>query len=157
MLMKQHSYCATNIELFKKLDEAERIKSIKRKTKEDQQLLAQLEGELHRPNVSFPNNISVRNYIDFLLIPVFVYEIEYPRTSKFRPLYFLSKVFGFATGFVLMYITLEHYIHPVMNNMHKETFLESIIQLMLPYTVVYLIIFFMLFECLCNAFAELTL
>jgi sterol O-acyltransferase len=157
MLMKQHSYCATNIELFRKKEQVDAIQSKSRKSKDDKEQLAQLETELHRSTVSFPNNITIWNYIDFLLIPTFVYELEYPRTPRFRPFYFFSKVLGFAVGFVLIYITLEHYIHPVMNDLHNETFLESIIQLMLPYTVIYLIMFFMLFECLCNAFAELTL
>lgn len=33
--------------------------------------------------VHWPNNVTYRNFLDYLLIPTLVYELEYPRTDKY--------------------------------------------------------------------------
>ncbi|CAG8476193.1 13681_t:CDS:2, partial [Acaulospora colombiana] len=46
--------------------------------------IKQVEGYLKSPagNISYPNNITITNFVDFLLVPTLVYELEYPRTEK---------------------------------------------------------------------------
>jgi len=107
MLMKLHSYSFYNgelstyvirlSELKKKYDNliGELKKSdseVNEKTEnEKQQILDQLkekieqvEGYLHSPagNICYPENVTFLNYVDFLLVPTLVYELEYPRTEK---------------------------------------------------------------------------
>lgn len=36
--------------------------------------------------VTFPDNVTVLNFVDYLLVPTLVYELEYPRTDSIRPL-----------------------------------------------------------------------
>lgn len=162
--MKMHSYCTYNIELLGKRDKLTAIfESLKKRSisaTEREHLKfesSEIESELNKSTVSFPNNVTFVNYTDFLFCPTLVYELEYPRIAKFRPLYFLSKVLALASSFVLMYVTVEHYIHPVMDRMAEESFLESLLQLIPPFTVMYLMGFFIIFECILNASAEMTL
>ncbi|KAH6565629.1 hypothetical protein BASA50_010248 [Batrachochytrium salamandrivorans] len=115
-----------------------------------------LEKELIKPTVSFPANITFCNYMDYLLVPTLVYELEYPRTEKFRPMYFLSKAAATACTFGLLYISYEHYIYPVLIDMPNHKFFDSVFQLLMPFMVCYLLLFYIIFECVCNAFAELT-
>jgi sterol O-acyltransferase len=46
--------------------------------------IGQVEGYLHSPagNIRYPENVTFPNFIDFLLVPTLVYELEYPRTEK---------------------------------------------------------------------------
>ncbi|KAI8922735.1 MBOAT, membrane-bound O-acyltransferase family-domain-containing protein [Entophlyctis helioformis] len=171
MLLKQHSYYAYNTELHFKLDRLHSLRAQLSASKKDDDKLpesddainamqiqvADLEHELVKPSVAFPANITFYNFFDYLLVPTLVYELEYPRTEKFRPLYFLEKVVATLSTFGLLYLTYEHYIVPVIHDMPNTNFAESIIHLVMPFMVCYLLIFFIIFECICNAFAELTL
>ncbi|CAJ0753056.1 21154_t:CDS:1, partial [Entrophospora sp. SA101] len=49
------------------------------------EVISQVEGYLKSPlgNTQYPNNITVSNFIDFLLVPTLVYELEYPRTKEY--------------------------------------------------------------------------
>ena len=38
--------------------------------------------ELMNDTVAFPNNVSLWNWVDFLLVPTLVYELSYPRIEK---------------------------------------------------------------------------
>ena len=163
LLLKQHGYTSYNIELGYLQRKAGSIQVVLKKQdhskEEETRLLNQLkdyEDELTKCGVTFPSNISFYNYFLFLLSPTFVYELEYPRTNGFRPLYFLGKVISTLFTFALLYITVEHYINPVIQNIPNETFAESLIQLLLPFAITYLMIFYIIFECICNAFAEIT-
>ncbi|CAH1764047.1 12648_t:CDS:2 [Entrophospora sp. SA101] len=66
MLMKLHSYSFYNVHQLK-------------------EVISQVEGYLKSPlgNTQYPNNITVSNFIDFLLVPTLVYELEYPRTKEY--------------------------------------------------------------------------
>ncbi|CAG8445550.1 7554_t:CDS:2 [Diversispora eburnea] len=84
MLMKLHSYSFYNGELS---EWALRLKSLKRdyftligeSKKSDE-----IEGYLNSPagNIRYSDNITIMNFIDFLLVPTLVYELEYPRTDN---------------------------------------------------------------------------
>ncbi|KAI8847017.1 MBOAT, membrane-bound O-acyltransferase family-domain-containing protein [Chytridium lagenaria] len=111
---------------------------------------------LTKKSVSFPNNLTVANFVDYMLVPTLVYELEYPRTSKFRLSYFLEKALATAGTFFLLYVTVEHYILPTLAISQQIDFVTSVMNLIIPFMVCYLLIFFIIFECICNAFAELT-
>lgn len=45
-----------------------------------------LQGELRSPGplyIVWPNNITLKNFVVYMLIPTLVYELEYPRTEKY--------------------------------------------------------------------------
>jgi sterol O-acyltransferase len=35
--------------------------------------------------MKYPNNLTFSNFLDFMLCPTLVYELEYPRTEKYSP------------------------------------------------------------------------
>lgn len=110
-------------------------------------------GKEHR--VCWPDNVTYANFWDYLLVPTLVYELEYPRTNSIRPLYVLEKTLATFGTFFVIYVITEHFIIP-----HSPTpdtsLLQSLLKLALPMMVNYLLIFYIMFECVCNAFAELT-
>ncbi|KAL2920127.1 Sterol O-acyltransferase 2 (Sterol-ester synthase 2) [Polyrhizophydium stewartii] len=186
MMFKMHSYNAYNIELFFKNLRLQKLRKLVAAHKKDDDAprsptspvtpssptltgfddpqspdairaeITLLERELVKPSHAYPNNITFFNFIDYLLVPTLVYELEYPRTKDFRPLYFLQKAAATFATFGLLYISYEHYIHPVLLDMSNLGFFDSFMQLLMPFMMCYLLIFFIIFECICNAFAELT-
>jgi len=104
----------------------------------------------------YPNNVTMGNFFDFLLVPSMVYQLEYPRCPTFRPLYLLEKVFATAATFFLMYVTVEKYIHPVFANINEMNPALVLMKLIFPFMLAQLMSFYIIFECICNGFAEIT-
>lgn len=125
---------------------------------------ADLEEELTSPGpegTRYPDNLTYANYLDYLLIPTLVYELEYPRTSSIRPLYVVEKTLATFGTFFLIYAITEHVIIPHHEaSKGKPATLENSIgialDLVMPFMINYLLIFYIIFECICNGFAELT-
>jgi sterol O-acyltransferase len=100
MMMKTHSYTVLNGDLSVKLRRLEQLKeyipkwTVKNKTKgsytneqkEELELMETeikyLEDEMVHGSTRFPNNVTLGNYLDYLLVPSLVYWMEYPRTEK---------------------------------------------------------------------------
>ncbi|KZV68234.1 MBOAT-domain-containing protein [Peniophora sp. CONT] len=121
------------------------------------QELTELDAELVSSGpkyVRWPDNISTKDFAVYMLIPTLVYELEYPRTNKIRPLYVFEKTVATFGTFALLYSVTETYILPASRV--KQSFAMSMLDLALPFMVAYLLLFFIIFECICNAFAELS-
>ncbi|GAA5871660.1 hypothetical protein JCM1840_007343 [Sporobolomyces johnsonii] len=106
-------------------------------------------------NVTFPANVTFANFIDYLFVPTLVYELEYPRTNSIRPLYVFEKTLATFGTFTLLILIVEHAILPVTPS-DGDSFFASMLDLAVPFTACYLLIFFIIFECICNVFAEFT-
>ncbi|KAI9343951.1 MBOAT-domain-containing protein [Obelidium mucronatum] len=183
MLMKQASYLMSNVDNFWRLQEIPLLQAEIAHLKADQQEhhrndapsfkleeesnkeltaiqleLDQFESDLKGKvtGLPFPQNLTFVNFVDYMAIPSLVYEIEYPRTDRFRPIYFLWKVAGTFGTFFLIVSIVEHQITPVLEISHEITFVTSIMRLLLPFMICFLLVFFIIFEFICNAFAELT-
>ncbi|KAL9937539.1 hypothetical protein V8E36_003948 [Tilletia maclaganii] len=105
--------------------------------------------------VSWPANVSYANFWDYLLVPTLVYELQYPRTKFIRPLYVLEKTLATFGTFFVIYVVTEHWIMPYQPT-PTEPLMQTFLQLALPMMINYLLIFYIMFECICNGFAELT-
>ncbi|KAF9938829.1 hypothetical protein BGZ65_012100 [Modicella reniformis] len=103
----------------------------------------------------WPANVTVANFIDYLLVPSLIYELQYPRTDRIRPMYVFEKSVATLGTFTLLYLTTEHYIYPVVFDPTISP-LRALVLLLIPFMINYLLIFYIIFECICNAFAELT-
>ncbi|KAF9454320.1 MBOAT-domain-containing protein [Macrolepiota fuliginosa MF-IS2] len=117
-----------------------------------------LQGELVSPgpgNVSWPNNVTWKNFAEYQLIPTLVYELEYPRTNKIRPLYIFEKTVATFGTFALLYTVTESFILPLTPT-SEQSFFRSLLDLALPFMMAYLLLFYIIFECICNGFAELS-
>ncbi|KAL0576265.1 Sterol O-acyltransferase 2 (Sterol-ester synthase 2) [Marasmius crinis-equi] len=135
----------------------------------------ELQGELVSSGplyVVWPNNISLKNFATYMLIPTLVYELEYPRTEKIRPLYVFEKTVATFGTFLLLYSVTERFILPYTPT-PDQSFFRSLLDLMLPFMLAYLLLFYIIFgetpanvklfspktpfaECICNGFAELS-
>lgn len=103
MLMKQHSYMAYNNEMLtkhtrlqklqnrmdvlagnmKKLgDDAPELLQLNEEWEQSKQQAQGLQTELCKGSTMFPENVTFANFVDYLLVPSLVYELEYPRTDR---------------------------------------------------------------------------
>ncbi|KAG0198342.1 hypothetical protein BGX28_008237 [Mortierella sp. GBA30] len=103
----------------------------------------------------WPANVTLANFVDYLIVPSLIYELQYPRTAKIRPMYVFEKSVATLGTFTLLYLTTEHYIYPVVFNPAISP-LRALVLLLIPFMINYLLIFYIVFECICNAFAELS-
>ena len=131
---KMHSYTLVNRDLRKKYLES------KEKTNKE---------------TDYPNNINFWNFFYFLRAPTFIYRPEYPRTKHFRWGYFFQKsVFALITLCCLYHIYTEH-LEPLIHQINKLYFIELIFLSWFPLLLMCLLMFFLIFECILNAYAEL--
>jgi sterol O-acyltransferase len=144
-------------------------KEIKQKEKLSQ-LRQDLAEELTSPlgRVTYPQNLTLGNYCDYILCPTLCYELEYPRTPKIQWLelfYKTSAVFGCI---FLMTIISEEFITPVLADSairlrfvqtlgDKSLILAETTSLLLfPFMITFLLVFLVIWEYLLGAFAEIT-
>ncbi|KAK7687832.1 hypothetical protein QCA50_009051 [Cerrena zonata] len=120
--------------------------------------ISEMEAELVSTGpeyVRWPDNVTWKNFAVYMLIPTLVYELEYPRTERIRPLYVFEKVVATFGTFALLYTVTESFILPLTPS-PDQPFIKSLLDLALPFMVAYLLLFFIIFECICNGFAELS-
>lgn len=133
-------------------------------------LRTDLAAELTSPlgHVSYPHNLTTRNYIDFLLCPTLCYELEYPRTKGIRWWEVFTKTLAVFGCIFLMTLTSEEFMVPVLNesayrlqrgeNAADKCLImaETISMLLFPFIVMFLLVFLVIFEYVLGAFAEIT-
>ncbi|KAI9751456.1 MAG: hypothetical protein M1815_001114 [Lichina confinis] len=118
--------------------------------------------------VTYPSNLTAWNFVDYLACPTLCYELEYPRTEEFRWFEVAIKSLAVFGCIFLLTIISEEYVLPVLTESAlrledtttpSEAFLilvESISLLLFPFTVIMLLVFFVIFEYVLGAFAEIT-
>ncbi|KRX03881.1 hypothetical protein PPERSA_04759 [Pseudocohnilembus persalinus] len=105
---------------------------------------------------SYPNNISFKNFTLYMWMPVLAYQIEYPRTDKFRIGFFLFKVFQVIICISLDYIIGIEFVIPYIELGDQIGGLQLMCYIVLPMTLFSMISFVLIFEATMNAFAEIT-
>lgn len=134
------------------------------------QLREDLAFELASPlgHVSYPENLTLSNYIDFIFCPTLCYELEYPRTAKMRWMELFYKTLAVFGCIFLLTITTEEFILPVLDEstirLEASTGAsdfalilgETIGRLLFPFMVAFLLVFLVIFEYILGAFAEIT-
>jgi sterol O-acyltransferase len=106
--------------------------------------------------VKFPKNVTFGNFMDFLLIPTLVYELEYPRTREIRPYYVIEKLLSTIGMVSFLHLLSDNYLVPLLIQSPNLSPIEVVMELIIPFFLVILGIFYLVFDCLCNGFAELT-
>ncbi|CAL8576525.1 Sterol O-acyltransferase 2 (Sterol-ester synthase 2) [Xanthoria parietina] len=119
-------------------------------------------------SVTYPQNLTLYNYADYILCPTLCYELEYPRTERTQYLELFWKTLAVFGCIFLLTITSEEFIVPVLHDASlrlnditstSETLLvllESISLLLFPFMVTFLLVFLVIFEYVLGAFAEIT-
>lgn len=133
-------------------------------------LRSDLATELTSPlgHVTYPQNLTVWNYVDYLLCPTLCYELEYPRTKGVRWVEVFLKTLAVFGCIFLLTLTSEEFVVPVLNESaarlqavdsvsEKALILsETISMLLFPFMVMFLLVFLVIFEYVLGAFAEIT-
>ncbi|CAG9334329.1 unnamed protein product [Blepharisma stoltei] len=127
--MKMHSYTMVNRDLRENQDKSEN---------------------------KYPKNITIANYANYLLTPVLIYQLSYPRIPKFRPEYFFKKLILLFFQLFSMYVITSDHIMPALARGKSIQFLDLYCRLILPTLIVYLLIFFVAFEQILNLLAEIS-
>lgn len=104
---------------------------------------------------TYPKNINFENFFYFLKAPTFVYEESYPRSESFRPMYFILKVLKAFFNLTLMYYIYTEHIEVTIPIMLTSSILELVIRLYFPICLWSFCAFYLLFECVLPAYAEL--
>ncbi|KAJ0410133.1 hypothetical protein ATCC90586_001618 [Pythium insidiosum] len=126
LLMKMHSYIRTKLELARQSDNQ----------------------QMTRPDL--------KDFTMYLLYPTLVYEPKYPRTEKIRWGYLAEKTIANTLGMSMLYIIVTDHVMPSLEDSGITNPVFVIIHLLLPFLGCYLMIWFIIFECICNGVAELT-
>lgn len=160
LYMKMHSYIATNRQLAINYTKRLAIAAVAAAAAADKSQSSDggagiTEEERADPSC-YPNNVTLYNFWDYLLIPTLVYNTTYPRTKSIRPGYLLERIAATIGTLLALYVTTSYYIIPPLQRMAELSFVRAIFVLITPFTVVYMLIFYFIFECLLNVFAELT-
>ncbi len=118
--------------------------------------------------VTYPQNLTLGNYVDYILCPTLCYELEYPRTVRTQWMELSWKILAVFGCIFLLTITSEEFIVPVLHESalrlegveslsEKGLILaESISMLLFPFMVTLLLVFLVIFEYILGAFAEIT-
>lgn len=122
-------------------------------------------------NVTYPNNLTWSNYIDYLCCPTLCYEIEYPRTTHINWINLISKIIATFGCIFLLTIISEDFILPVLTDASQRLdavpavsslsekaliLAETISWLLFPFMLTFLLVFLVIFEYVLGAFAEIT-
>jgi sterol O-acyltransferase len=120
--------------------------------------------------VTYPDNLTWSNFVDFVFCPTLCYELEYPRTDGIVWSELFYKTLAVFGCIFLLTVTSEEFIIPVLADaavrmhgppMPKPTeralvLAETISRLLFPFMVSFLLVFLVIFEYLLGAFAEMS-
>lgn len=119
-------------------------------------------GQGQEPRAMWPYSVSVADFTYFQLVPTLVYQLAYPSTERVRPLYVLERILATFGTFLVIYVITVNWIIPVRLEPDSNLFVVFV-RLSVPMILCvrrmadqYLFIFYLIFECVCNGFAELT-
>ncbi|EME48887.1 hypothetical protein DOTSEDRAFT_67824 [Dothistroma septosporum NZE10] len=134
------------------------------------QLREDLAKEVTSPmgNVTYPQNLTIANFADYLLCPTLCYELEYPRMPKRSYLELFYKTLAVFGCIFLMTVVSEEFIIPILDEsrlrLHRSRtgidgalmFAEAVSRLLFPFMITFLLVFMVIFEYVLGAFAEIT-
>ncbi|OOO04118.1 membrane bound O-acyl transferase MBOAT family protein [Aspergillus oryzae] len=135
-----------------------------------QELREDLATELTSPlgHVTYPQNLTLPNYVDFTFCPTLCYELEYPRSKERSWAEIGLKTCAVFGCIFLLTLTSEEFILPVLSEANTQLHLkqsaadkalilaETINMLMFPFMITFLLVFLVIFEYVLGAFAEIT-
>ncbi|KAI9227086.1 MAG: MBOAT, membrane-bound O-acyltransferase family-domain-containing protein [Piptocephalis tieghemiana] len=171
LAMKIHSYGARNAIFREKkdelsdLEEEERILSSHtlrgphetQRYREVTSRVEELQMNLRcTKDTIYPDNLTIRNWADYLALPVLIYELSYPRTTRIRPGFVLEKFLGTVGCIFLLYTCIESHAIPYLHVATHKSFWVALPQLLPVFLVIYLLGFYIIFEGICPGFAEIS-
>jgi len=148
---------ATSPLLPKQQQKKEAEKEVKeKKGQENASALSPAVQKFSLPGPDYPKNVTFWNWFDFMLVPTLVYDTKYPRTSKIRIGYLIEKLALILGVVTFLHLVSQYYIVPALIRSPDESAIEVVAELIVPFFFCIMLIFYLIFDCICNGFAELT-
>lgn len=97
----------------------------------------------------------MRDFILYMWTPWLVYD-DYPRRSTISIRYIIKKCITTFVVLLMIYIIHTDYILPEIESSSSYSYVQFIFKCMLPMTLTLFLMFYVIFECICNIFAEIT-
>ena len=116
--------------------------------------------------VYFPDNITFENFFTYSMFPTVVYTLNFPRTKEIRWQYVFEKVCGIFGIITLMIIVAQDFMYPLVMqsievrklpiNERLGPFLLILLDMVIPFLIQYIFVFFLIWDQILNAIAELS-
>ncbi|KAF7920330.1 uncharacterized protein EAE98_009023 [Botrytis deweyae] len=128
----------------------------------------ELEGKCTTTKNQYPNNLSLVNHYEYIVLPTLVYELEYPRSDDIDWYNVAEKSIATAGLLIVMNLISQTYIYPIVVKTieMKESNLTSFERLRhfpgifsdlaFPFLAEYILTWYVIWECILNLLAELT-
>ena len=129
----------------------------------------ELKGKCSDTSNVYPKNLNIKDFAGYIPLPTVVYELEYPRQEHIDWLYIAEKTAATFGVIGVMIVVSQAYIYPsVMTTLHMKEQGMSIQErlkefpwvlsdLLFPFMMEYLLAWYLIWECILNVLAELTL
>lgn len=173
-IMKQHSYAFYNGHLWHTLGNLKTVNGLIKKSESTNTELEDLRDFLNdelnaqsSPTVKFPENLTFRNFFEYSMFPTLVYQINFPRTNSIDWSYVAVKISAVFGVFSLMIVLAEVHLLPsvlLALEIRDYPFYEKIqaypvllIEFILPFVLMILLVFYIIWDAILNAIAELTM
>ena len=89
-------------------------------------------------------------------MPVIVYEPEYPRSKEIRIGFIIRKSVLGLLAIIAGYIIIGDFIMPPIEKGLDISPFELLFRIMLPLSIMIVVIFFIVWECILNVFGEIS-
>lgn len=143
---KMHSYTEVNLE----------YRNIYLQTNKDKDSSNKSKTSNNDKALSYPNNITLKNFAYFLHIPTFIYRPHYPQTTTIRLKYLLLNSYMAFLILACLYYIYTEWMEPVIIEVNNLYILEAVYLIYFPMLLFILLGFFLVFEFILNSYAELT-
>jgi diacylglycerol O-acyltransferase 1 len=129
----------------------------------DRYAALQSQSDDHLEPLKWPHNLTLGNIWYFAVVPTLCYQLEYPRSSRFRLRWTLRRISMLCISLGTMLFIMEQYIQPTIDNSLKLLqemdwlrMVERVLKLSIPTLYFWLAMFYALFHLWLNVLAELT-
>jgi sterol O-acyltransferase len=128
----------------------------------------ELKGTALTVDKAYPNNLSLMEHYKWIPLPTLVYEIEYPRSDSIDWSYVLEKFIAMIGILFVMVQVSQYSMYPVVmktvemkNNgdtlaQRLQEFPGLLLDLIFPFMMEYLLVWYLIWETILNILAELT-
>ncbi|KAL5321793.1 hypothetical protein ACEPPN_009756 [Leptodophora sp. 'Broadleaf-Isolate-01'] len=127
-----------------------------------------LKGKSSSGSNSYPENLTIANHYEYIVLPTLVYELEYPRSDKINWYYVAEKVIAVFGVLTIMNLVSQSYIYPVVVRTIEmkdagmtlperlKVFPWILSDLMFPFMTEYMLTWYVIWELILNVLAEVT-
>ncbi|KAE9378053.1 hypothetical protein N431DRAFT_328731 [Stipitochalara longipes BDJ] len=126
-----------------------------------------IKGKCTRSDNIYPNNLTISNHYEYIVLPTLVYELEYPRSDNINWYYVAEKTAAVFGVLAVMNLISQAFIYPVVVKTIEMKDAGMLLQerlgefpwilsdLIFPFMMEYMM-WYLIWECVLNVLAELT-